>query len=81
MNNIDIDIKEIMKRALKYLLEAAAIALAARYIPNYKLDIREIIMIAITGAIMFAILDIYAPSLSNSARQGAGLGIGLKFVS
>ena len=70
------DISEIIKRSIKYLLEGAAVALAARYIPSEKIDMKEISMIAFTAACVFAILDLYAPSISVAARQGAGLVIG-----
>ena len=39
-------------------------------------DDKEIVMIAITAAATFALLDMYAPSISNAARQGTGFGIG-----
>tara|TARA_A100001015_G_C14968759_1_gene704191 strand:- start:83 stop:364 length:282 start_codon:yes stop_codon:yes gene_type:complete len=76
----EFDITEIIKRAIKYLLEGAAVALAARYIPAQKIDIKEISMIAFTAACMFAILDMYAPSVSIAARQGAGLALGSNVV-
>ena len=83
MNNqerFELDLAEIIKRAIKYLLEGAAVALAARYIPAEKIDIKEIAMIAFTAACVFAILDMYAPSVSIAARQGAGFAIGSSTV-
>ena len=53
-----------------------AVAVAAYYIPKKKMDIEEIVMIAITAAATFALLDMYAPSIGNAARQGTGFGIG-----
>ena len=76
----ELDISEIIKRAIKYLLEGAAVALAARYIPSEKIDIKEIAMIAFTAACVFAILDMYAPSVSVAARQGTGFAIGTNTV-
>jgi hypothetical protein len=83
MNNqekFELDISEVIKRAVKYLLEGAAVALAARYIPSEKIDLKEIAMIAFTAACVFAILDMYAPSVSVAARQGAGFAIGSSTV-
>jgi hypothetical protein len=40
----------------------------------------EVAMIALTATATFAILDIYAPSVGSSARQGAGFGIGAGLV-
>jgi len=76
----ELDLVEIVKRAVKYLLEGAAVALAARYIPSEKIDMKEIAMIAFTAACVFAILDMYAPSVSIAARQGAGFAIGSSTV-
>lgn len=83
MNNkerFELDLSEIIKRAIKYLLEGAAVALAARYIPAEKINLSEISMIAFTAACVFAILDMYAPSVSIAARQGAGFAIGSSTV-
>ena len=79
-NKFELEISEIIKRAIKYLLEGAAVALAARYIPSEKIDLKEIAMIAFTAASVFAILDMYAPSISIAARQGAGFAIGSSTV-
>lgn len=76
----ELDISEIIKRAVKYLLEGGAVALAARYIPSEKIDVREVAAIAFTAACVFAILDMYAPSVSVAARQGAGFAIGSSTV-
>jgi hypothetical protein len=40
----------------------------------------EIIIIAITAAVVFAILDMYTPKVSNAARLGTGFGIGSQFA-
>ena len=75
------DFQEFLKRTIKYLIEGGAVAVAAYYIPQKKsLDIEEILMIAITAAATFALLDMYAPSISSAARQGSGFGIGANLV-
>ena len=70
------DLKEILKRAVKYMVEGAAVAVAAFYIPKNKPRVEEAIYIAFTAAATFAILDMWAPSIGNYARQGTGFGIG-----
>ena len=68
---------EILKRIIKYLIEGLVVSFAAFLIPRRKIDIEEILVIAITAATTFAILDIWAPTtVSNAARWGAGFGIG-----
>tara|TARA_B100000989_G_C19218472_1_gene334826 strand:+ start:233 stop:538 length:306 start_codon:yes stop_codon:yes gene_type:complete len=70
-------IGEVIKRAVKYLIEGLAVALAAYYIPRgRRLSFEEVSMIAITAAATFAILDMYTPSIGSAARTGAGFGIG-----
>ena len=56
---------EISKRALKYLIISLAVAYAANNIPQNKMNKQEVTMIAITAACMFAIVDMYAPTVSN----------------
>ena len=65
---------------LKYVLEGLAVALAAFYIPQRKVDVKEIVLIALTAAAVFSILDQFSPLTGISARQGAGFGIGLNQV-
>lgn len=71
-----IDLQAMLKRAIKYLIEGLAVAVAAYYIPKRKMKLEEIAMIAVTAALTFAILDIYSPGIAAGARKGAGFGIG-----
>ena len=75
-----IDIQSVVQRAIKYLIEGLAVAVAAFYLPRKKMAIEEIAMIAVTAAASFAILDLYTPSVAAAARQGAGFGIGASQV-
>jgi hypothetical protein len=75
---MELNTAEILSRALKYLLEGLAVGLACFF--TSKLPINEIIIIAITAAATFAILDMYTPQISDAARLGTGFGIGTKFA-
>jgi len=75
-----VDLSDIMTRLVKYALEGLAVAVAAYMLPGKVLKLSEIGMIALTALATFAILDIYAPSVGSSARQGAGFGIGANLV-
>jgi hypothetical protein len=44
------------------------------------LRLSEIGMISMVAMATFALLDVYAPSVSASARSGAGFGIGAHLV-
>lgn len=74
---IALDIKEGLKRAVKYMVEGLAVALAAYYIPKKTLDIREVIMIALTAGVLFALLDVIAPTIGGYVKTGVGIGIGM----
>ena len=74
------DFKEIGRRAIKYLIEGLMVAIAAYAIPKRSLNLEEIMLIALTAAVTFSILDTYIPSMGASARSGAGFGIGANLV-
>ena len=74
------NLQEILKRAIKYLIEGTAVAVAAFFIPKNQPKLEEVLMIAVTAAATFALLDLYAPSVSAYARQGAGFGVGANLV-
>ena len=76
-----LDVGELVKRALKYLVEGVIVALAAFVIPSRKLRMDETLLIALTAAATFRIIDTYVPSLAVSARSGAGFGIGANLVN
>jgi hypothetical protein len=75
-----LDWGELLKRALKYLVEGLLVAIAAFVIPAKKLRLDECVLIALTAAATFSVLDTYLPSLAVSARSGAGFGIGANLV-
>lgn len=74
------DMQELISRILKYLVEGFMVAIAAYAIPKQSLNIEEIILIALTAAATFSILDTYIPSMGVTARTGAGFGIGANLV-
>ena len=80
MNGLNLDVSEVVTRAIKYLVEGLAVAVAAFYIPKKKMNLEEIAMIAVTAAASFAVLDLLAPSVGSHARHGAGFGIGASLV-
>ena len=79
MNGL-INVGELVKRIIKYLVEGLMVAIAAYAIPKRSLNIEEIVLIALTAAATFSILDTYVPSMGASARSGTGLGIGLNLA-
>lgn len=79
MSNM-VDFTELVKRAIKYLVEGLVVALAAYAIPKKQLNVEEIVIIALTAAATFSILDVFIPAMGSSARGGAGFGIGANLI-
>jgi ABC-type Co2+ transport system permease subunit len=80
MNISGVDFNELLKRAIKYLVEGLMVAIAAFAIPKKSINLDEIALIALTAAATFSILDTYIPSMGINARSGAGFGIGANLV-
>jgi ABC-type Co2+ transport system permease subunit len=76
-----LDLGELFKRAVKYLVEGLIVAFAAYVFPSKRLKLDEVMLIALVAAATFSILDTYLPSIAASARSGAGFGIGANLVS
>jgi hypothetical protein len=75
-----INLKEIMKRVIKYLVEGLMVAIAAFAIPQKSLQIDEIALLALVAAATFSILDTFIPTMGTNARMGAGMGVGFNLV-
>ena len=65
----------------KYLLEGLAVSFASTLISKNKLNIKEIVMLGLTAAATFIVLDYFSPTITIGARQGAGFGLGHKLVT
>ena len=79
-SDFSFDGKEMFLRIFKYLFEGLIVAVAAYLIPGKKMDIYEVVIIGVIAAATFSVLDLFAPSISSAARNGAGLGIGLSLT-
>jgi ABC-type Co2+ transport system permease subunit len=71
-----LDLSELVKRAIKYLVEGLVVAIAAYVIPKKSPNIEEVSIIALMAAATFAVLDVFVPSIGEAARNGAGFAIG-----
>jgi ABC-type Co2+ transport system permease subunit len=74
------DYQEMFTRIVKYLIEGLVVGIVAAILPEKPLSMDKIILLGLTAAAMFSILDLVAPSISASTRQGAGMGLGFKLV-
>ena len=67
---------ELFKRAIKYIVEGIIVAIAAYVIPKQRLNIEEVVVVALVAASTFAVLDTFIPSMGATTRQGAGFASG-----
>ena len=75
-----LDLSELIKRGIKYLIEGLVVAVVAVLVPKKALNIEEIVVIALTAAATFSLLDVFIPSMGAAARNGAGMGVGFNLV-
>ena len=74
------DLNELVKRAIKYLIEGLVVGICAMLIPKKPLSVEEVMIIALTAAAVFSILDVFIPAMGDSTRTGAGFTLGSSLV-
>ena len=77
---IGVEARELLIRALKYLVEGLVVAFAAFYLPGRRPEMEEVIVIGLIAAATFSLLDLVAPAIGQSVRQGAGFGLGMNLI-
>ena len=63
------DTQEMMTRAIKYLIEAIVVGIVAAILPDTQLSFDKIVLISLTAAAMFSVLDLVAPSICAKPPQ------------
>jgi ABC-type Co2+ transport system permease subunit len=76
MSSAAFDLTELVKRAIKYLIEGLAVGICAMLIPKKQLNVEEIVIIALTAAATFSILDVFIPAAGSASRSGVGFTLG-----
>ena len=77
---MNLDTRELCKRVIKYVLEGLMVAFAALVLPQKTMKVEDVLGLALVAAATFAVLDMFAPNTAETARQGAGFGIGANLV-
>ena len=72
--------EEALKRIIRYLVEGLSVGIAVQIIAQKKVNLNEIILIGVTSASVLSLLDSFSPTISQGARSGMGLGMGLGTV-
>ncbi len=64
-----INIREVIRRLIKYLVLVFVTGFAAYAVPKRKIEMMEVAWIAIISGIMFTILDITTPSIKIHVQK------------
>ena len=75
-----LDVREVVKRMLKYFVEGLVVAVAAWVMPGRKSDMMDVVCLGLVAAATFSLLDLFAPSIAANARMGSGFGVGAGLV-
>ncbi len=78
--SMPIDTRTLCKMVVKYITLGLVIAIVCLILPKQKLDLEAVIALALVSAATFAILDLFAPTLSAPAQLGVGFGVGAGLV-
>ena len=70
----------LVKVLVKYVIQGTAVAVAMFLIPRNQVAPKDIMMIAVTAATVFLVLDLFAPAVAEGARSGSGFGLGAQMV-
>ena len=74
------DMQETLTRIVKYVIEGLVVAIVASMLPSKALGREEVLLLAMTAASIFALLDVLAPAISSTVRSGVGYGIGFQLA-
>jgi len=78
MQSSSFDVQETLTRIVKYLIEGLVVAVVAYLLDKLKME--EVLLLSLTAASIFALLDVLAPSISSTVRGGVGYGIGFQLA-
>ena len=68
--------RELCKRVIKYILQGLVISICCLLIPKAKPDFEAIIALGLVSSATYAVIDLFAPSLTFPLNLGVGFGIG-----
>ena len=72
--------RELCKKVVKYILQGAIISIAVLLLQKNKPDFEAVIALGLIASSTYAIIDLFAPSLTMPVNLGVGFGIGAQLV-
>jgi hypothetical protein len=64
MNKVDFSNPDVKKKIVKYLIMTVLVSLSARYTTSLILPNEDVIILGLIAGIIFAILDMFSPSIN-----------------
>lgn len=61
--------QETVKKLIKYMIIGGVVGVAAQNMPNCLMSDRDSLMLGMIASITFAILDLHAPSVSQTTNS------------
>lgn len=74
------DTQELITRLVKYALEGLVVGIVAAILPSKSMSVGDVVTLGLVAAAIFAVLDLVAPAIAPSVRQGVGLGAGFQLI-
>jgi hypothetical protein len=74
------DSQELLTRLVKYALEGLVVGIVAAILPSKSMSVGDVVTLGLVAAAIFAVLDLVAPAIAPSVRQGVGLGAGFQLI-
>lgn len=71
-----LDWMEVVRKLLRYCVMGIMSAFVAFYLARGRLDFESIIVLGLSVASSYAVLDLYSPSAGIAARYGFGATVG-----
>lgn len=76
-----VDLGEVLRRALRLIVEGLAVALACYYVmPRSKMSLDGVVMVGLSAAATLAILDTFGGEMGTTVRSGVGFGTGMRLA-
>lgn len=72
--------RELCKKVVKYILQGAIISIAVLLLNKNKPDFEAVVALGLIASATYAIIDLFAPSLTMPVNLGVGFGVGAQLV-
>ena len=72
--------RELCKKVIKYILQGAIVGICVLLLNKNKPDFEAVVALSLITSATYAIIELFAPSLTFPLNLGVGFGIGNSLV-